>query len=219
MVLALTVVRDWQPILPVLALGICLALLEQSVTRSRGAVLSLVSVALLLPWSFRHEDALVAIGPLTITEAGLRFAGIFVLKMVSLFLLMSALLASAPLSAHAMAAGRLGVPSLFTQLLTLSWRYVFLLKEEWSRLRMALRVRGFRSRMDNHSRRTMGNALGTILVRGHDRADRVAHAMRTRGFDGRFRSLGAPPAKLADVAMVSIGMGLGIGVIGWDAIR
>ena len=61
--------------------------------------------------------------------------------------------------------------------------------DEFARLRTALRVRGFRNRADLHSYRTIGQVAGTLLVRSHERSERVGQAMRCRGFDGQFRSL------------------------------
>jgi cobalt/nickel transport system permease protein len=72
--------------------------------------------------------------------------------------------------------------------MVLTHRYIFVLGAELSRLRTALRVRGFRNRASRHSYRTVGHVAGTLLVRGYERAERVGQAMRCRGFDGRFRS-------------------------------
>jgi len=115
------------------------------------------------------------------------------------------LLGTAPLVVTLHAAQRLRVPGLFVQLTLLSYRYVFLLAEEFGRIRIALRVRGFRNRANRHSYRTIGQVTGTLLVRGNDRADRVNHAMRCRGFDGRFRCLHTFRTTISD-AMWSFGV-------------
>ena len=67
-------------------------------------------------------------------------------------------------------------------------------------LRVALRVRGFRLKANRHGYRTAGHAVGAMLVRGADRADRVAESMRARGFDGRFHTLIAEMSASALVA-------------------
>src|SRR5262249_2035450 len=81
-------------------------------------------------------------------------------------------------------------PGIGVHLALLTFRYIFLLADEFIRLRTALRVRAFRNRANFHSYRTAAHAAGTLLVRGHERAEQVSHAMRCRGFDGVFRSLG-----------------------------
>ena len=57
---------------------------------------------------------------------------------------------------------------------------------------------------------------GTLIVRGADRADGVAQAMRCRGFDGRFRSLTTFRTRLADVVMFILIVGVAGGLVAWD---
>jgi cobalt/nickel transport system permease protein len=98
----------------------------------------------------------------------------------------------------------------------LTYRYVFVLAEELRRLRIALRVRGYRNRPTRHSYRTMGHVAGTLLVRGYERAERVGQAMRCRGFDGRFRSLTAFHTTPADVLFFAVVLGGAGALVGWD---
>jgi cobalt/nickel transport system permease protein len=79
-------------------------------------------------------------------------------------------------------------------------------------------VRGFRNRANAHSYRTVGQAAGTLLLHGYERAERVSHAMRCRGFDGRFRSLAAFRTRRVDVLtlmMVSVGV---LALVGLDVL-
>jgi cobalt/nickel transport system permease protein len=70
--------------------------------------------------------------------------------------------------------------------------------------------------MDRHTYRTVGHVIGTLVVRGTERAEGVAHAMRCRGFDGRFRSLATFRTTMADVAFFGVSFATTIGVIVWD---
>jgi cobalt/nickel transport system permease protein len=108
-------------------------------------------------------------------------------------------MATTPLPNLFKAARAIYVPRLLVFLLLLTYRYVCLLLEEFGRLRVALRVRGFRNGADMHSYRTIGQVAGTMLVRGHERSERVAQAMRCRGFDGQFRSLHAFQTRVTDI--------------------
>lgn len=135
-------------------------------------------------------------GPTTWEWGGLRFsaAGVvaavaLILKTLAIVTLALVLVGTAPLHVTLLAAQRLRVPGLLVQILLMSYRYVFVLADEFDRIRTALRVRGFRNRANRHSYQTIGRVAGTLLVRGAERAERVAQAMRCRGFDGRFRSL------------------------------
>jgi cobalt/nickel transport system permease protein len=153
---------------------------------------------------------------LALTDAGLRLAATLAMKAVALVTLALTLLATAPVHVTLAAAGRLGVPRLFVQLTVLTYRYAFLLLDELNRLRMALRVRGFRNAVSGHAYRTVGQVTGTLLVRGSDRAEGVAHAMRCRGFDGHFRTLTTFRTRPADVLFFALIVGPAAALVAWD---
>jgi cobalt/nickel transport system permease protein len=100
----------------------------------------------------------------------------------------------------------------------LAYRYAFLLGDELRRLRLALRTRGFRPTADRHGYRTLGHVTGAILVRGADRAERVADAMRCRGFDGRFHTLTAFRTTPADVGAFLVAVVGTTGLVVWDQL-
>jgi cobalt/nickel transport system permease protein len=126
------------------------------------------------------------------------------------------LLTAAPFHVTLQAAHRLHVPGLLVQLTLLTYRYLFLLAGEFRRLRTALRVRGFRSGMNAHSYRTVAHVTGALLVRSHERAERVGQAMRCRGFDGTFRSLVEFRTSRADVLFFLLLSGSMLGLLAWD---
>jgi cobalt/nickel transport system permease protein len=135
------------------------------------------------------ESKTILVAGLRISLHGLDRVGVVLLKTLAVVTAMLIVLATAPLYDTLKAAQALHVPGLLVHILLLTMRYVFLLAEEFTRLRTALRVRGYKSRADLHSWRTVGHVAGTLLVRGSERAERVSQAMRCRGFDGTFRNL------------------------------
>jgi cobalt/nickel transport system permease protein len=147
-----------------------------------------------------------------------RFA-VAVLKTLAVVTLILILLATAPLQDTLKAAQSLRMPSLFVHLLLLTFRYVFLLAEEFGRLRTALRVRGFRNRADLHSWRTIGLVGGTLLVRGSERAERVSQAMQCRDFDGTFHSLCDFRTRAVDVMLFAAALAAAVGLLAWDVWR
>jgi cobalt/nickel transport system permease protein len=166
-----------------------------------GAVsLFLLLFALPLPFLLTGDGLVWHAGPVRLSAYGLTVAGLLALRTLTVVTLMLVVLATAPLDATLKAAHALRVPGLLVQLALLSYRYLFVLGDELARLRVALRVRGYRNRVSRHCYRTIGHVAGTLLVRGHERAERVGQAMRCRGFDGRFRSLTAFRTTAADVA-------------------
>ena len=159
------------------------------------------------------------VGWVTVSATGLQRFGAVLLKTLAVVTLLLILLATAPLPDTLKAAQCLHVPAVLVHILLLTVRYLFLLAEEFARLRTALRVRGFRSRADLHSWRTVGHVAGTLLVRGSERAERVGQAMRCRGFDGTFYSLHGFATRWSDVAGWATILLVAGGLLGWDVWR
>jgi cobalt/nickel transport system permease protein len=156
--------------------------------RRLSAVLGLLVVfALWLPFLVPGDGW--DIGAWHMSQPGLILGCLVAVKACTIVSLMLVLWATAPVHDTLKAAHALRVPGLIVQLLVLSQRYIHLLAEELRRLRIALRVRGYRHRPNMHSYRTVGHVTGSLLIRSYERAERVGQAMRCRAFDGRFRSL------------------------------
>jgi cobalt/nickel transport system permease protein len=188
-------------------------------TRLGLVVLIIAPFLVLLPFVRQEDVPTWQLGPITVSQAGLYAAGLLACKTMALVLLMLVLLATAPLPDTFKAAQRLRAPGLLVQLAVLTYRYVFVLGGELSRIRVALRVRGYRNRVSLHSYRTAGHVAGALLVRGFERADRVGQAMRCRGFDGRFRSLNDFRTELADLLLFTMILGGAVALLAWDVWR
>jgi cobalt/nickel transport system permease protein len=181
-----------------------------------GAVgIFLAPFLLSLPFLLHKREATFTLGPWTVPY-GLGVALLLAMKALAIVTLMLVVLATAPLDATLKAAHALRIPGLVVQLGLLTYRYAFVLASEWRRLRVALRVRGYRNRSTRHSYRTLGHVAGTLLVRGLERAERVSQAMRCRGFDGRFRSLTHFRTGARDVLAFAGTTGLTAGLLLWD---
>jgi cobalt/nickel transport system permease protein len=85
---------------------------------------------------------------------------------------------------HALHALRM--PEQLVQLLMFTTRYIETLREEYMRLRAAMKMRGFRPGTNWHTYRSFGYLVGMMLVRALERSERVLGAMKCRGFTGRF---------------------------------
>ena len=81
------------------------------------------------------------------------------------------------------------MPDKLVHLLLLTYRYVFVLDQEYGRLHRAIRTRGFVPRTGLHTYRTYAYLIGMLFVRAAARAERVHQAMICRGFRGKFHSL------------------------------
>jgi cobalt/nickel transport system permease protein len=183
------------------------------------AALALLPFLIVLPFTVDRGGPAWEWGWLHISAAGLLAAVTLGLKTLAIVMLALVVLGTAPLHVTLHAARRLHAPGLLVQLTLLTYRYIFLLVDEFHRLRTALRVRGFRNRMSRHSYRTIGRVTGTLLVRGAERAERVAQAMRCRGFDGRFRVLSEFRTRVTDVLLFVLIVGAAAALVVWDLWR
>jgi cobalt/nickel transport system permease protein len=141
----------------------------------------------------------LALGPwhIVATDAGvLRFTSIVARSLLSVQVAIL-LTATTPFPELLHALRHLGLPSLLVTIVSLMYRYLFVLTDEATRL---LRAREARSVGSGGSvvwrGRVAGHMVGQLFLRSYDRSDRVYNAMLARGMDGRHlilnpRALGA----------------------------
>lgn len=160
-----------------------------AVLRRLAAVNGLIALIwVVLPFTVPGE-ALVRLGPLGASAAGLGLALRITLKSNAIVLAFIALVATMPVATAGHALHRLRVPDKIVHLLLMTYRYLFVLEQEYLRLARAAKIRGFRPRTDRHTYRTYAYLVGMLCVRALERAERVRWAMLCRGFERRFVSL------------------------------
>jgi cobalt/nickel transport system permease protein len=143
---------------------------------------------LLLPFTFKGET-LAYIGSFAIYRPGVVLAAQITLKSNAILLAFIALIATMSLATLGHALHRLGVPEKIVQLLLMTYRYVFVIEQEYQRLIRAAKIRGFRPGTNANTYRTYSYVIGMLFVRAAARAERVHQAMLCRGFSGKFYSL------------------------------
>lgn len=94
----------------------------------------------------------------------------------------------------------LKMPERLVHLLMFTIRYIGTLREEYLRLRTAMKVRGFRPGTNWHTYRSYGYLVGMMLVRAVERSERILGAMKCRGFSGRIMMLHRFEATRVDLA-------------------
>lgn len=220
---AVLFLTGWPAALLALAGAASLATLARLPIRwcaSRLGVVLLVLVPFLVLLPFVHQEDCPAWtwGVFRFSLAGLVAALVLALKTLTVVLLVLVLLATAPLPTTFKAAQALRLPPLLVRLTDMTYRYIFVLAGELARLRVALRVRGFRNRPSWHTYRTIGHVAGTLLVRGYEQAERVEQAMRCRGFDGCYRTLNDFCTRAADVIAFAIIVCMAVALVLFDRL-
>jgi cobalt/nickel transport system permease protein len=120
---------------------------------------------------------------------GLSLALLLALKANAMVLWVIVLLGTLDFITFGHALRHLRVPAKLVHLLLFTVRYIDVLHGEYLRLRMAMKVRGFRPRVSWHTYRSFGYLVGMLLVRSLDRSERILAAMKCRGFRGQFHLL------------------------------
>ena len=131
-------------------------------------------------------DAILNLGPILLTKAGVLLAARLTLKSNGIILALIALMATCPVTAIGYAMKSLWIPEKIVYLFLITYRYIFVLEQEYQRLMMAAKIRCFRPGNNLHTYRTFAYLIGMLFVRASLRGERVYQAMCCRGFNGRF---------------------------------
>ena len=84
------------------------------------------------------------------------------------------------------------VPALLTDMIMLTYRFIFVLLEELERMRLARKARGFqggRSLLARKAFQVLANTIGMVFLRSYRRAGQVYAALLSRGYDGKARTI------------------------------
>jgi len=212
--------KNFEPL--VFSIFISFLLLSLAGVRFRilaGRLLAFNAMVLLfwgvLPFTFSGE-ALFQLGPLTATRPGVLLAALITLKANAIITAFIALVSTTPVSVMGHALLKLRIPQKIVHILLLTYRYVFVIEQEYERLSRAMRTRGFIPKTNTHTYRSYAYLVGMIFVRSLDRAQRVHQAMICRGFDGNFYSLNHFKFKTADYVVSPL---MATALIGLEAME
>ena len=172
-----------------LALAIALMLAAQlpsKRTLKRMAAMDGFIVLILLTLPFTVPGApLFEVFGLSGTKEGIIKASQIALKANAVVLTLLTLVGTMEAAILGHALHRLKVPQNLVHLLLFTVRYIEVLHEEFERLRIAMKARGFRPTNSMHTYKSYGYLVGMMLVKALERSERILNAMKCRGFTGR----------------------------------
>jgi cobalt/nickel transport system permease protein len=151
-------------------------------------------LAAALPWTALALGEPAAGGP----DAA-RFGASVLLRGFASILLLALLTATSAFHHLLWGLRKLRAPESLGQIVTLMYRQLFILIDEWRRATQARECRSA-GRLNLSRTSVYGKQLGVIFLRSWDRADRVHAAMMVRGFDGRLPLRSAQRMAMADFA-------------------
>ncbi len=141
---------------------------------------------------------------LSISAEGLALALLITIKTNALVLAFVVLIGTSSVVDLGHGLRVLKIPQKLCLLLLFSYRYIFVIYDEYRRLSRAAILRSFRPTSSMHTYQTYGNLFGMTLVKGWQRAGRVRDAMVLRGFSGEFVALSTVKICLADWLLVIV---------------
>lgn len=101
---------------------------------------------------------------------------------------------------------RLGLPAVMANLLMLTHKYILLLSDELSRMKVARRARGFaggRSLLDRYGLKVLSFTAGMVLVRASWKAERAYDGLRSKGYTGEMVTKVRSPIRARDLLFAS----------------
>lgn len=182
--------------------------------RLRYPSVVIFAVVLFLPFAASGQ-ALWSLAGFTVTVEGLNAALLVAVRFYAIIVTAIIFLGAAPVLEHVRAAREMGVPDLLTDLALLVVRYIEILSADLRQMRIAMRLRG-ESGGSWRGIRSFMWLLASLLLRSHERSERVYRAMRLRGYGhpvSHQRGLAtrsALKARKRDWAMVSAFVGFAV---------
>ncbi len=144
----------------------------------------IVFLWLTLPLTYGGEQT-IRFGSIALSQEGIHIATLITLKANAIILALIALLGTSTIAHLGHALDSLGLSKRLCFLLLFSYRYIFVIHNEYKKLSRALKIRCFVPATNIHTYRTYGYLFGMTLVRSWNRASRVHQAMLLRGFNGQ----------------------------------
>ncbi|PKF61592.1 cobalt ECF transporter T component CbiQ [Psychromonas sp. psych-6C06] len=179
--------------LPVL-LGLFIALflvkisrlnIKRALRRVVAMDLFMLTLICVLPFT-TPGDAMFSVFGLSASWQGLAHALLITFKANAVLLVLFSLVATMSASTLGHALAHLKVPDKLVHLLLFMVRYLDVISDEYKKMRRAMQARAFVMQTNRHTWKSMGYLFGMLLIRSIERAERIANAMKCRGFCGRF---------------------------------
>lgn len=143
---------------------------------------------LTLPLTYGGKE-FISFGPLELCTEGILLASLITVKTNAIITCLMALICTSTIADLGHALERLGLPQRLCFLLLFSYRFIFVIHEEYQRLLRAAKIRNFSPGSNLHTYRTFGYLFGMTLVKSYNRSQRVHQAMLLRGFNGKLVAL------------------------------
>ena len=135
---------------------------------------------------------IASFGGITLSYRGIeyvKFAAMIVLKALTAVMLIFPMVGTSRMDITIKALEGLHLPNKLVQMFAFTYRYIFVLDDEFTRMDRSLASRGFKRRGNLYTLTTISKAIAMLFVNSYERADRVFYAMRSKGYTGKIATL------------------------------
>jgi len=148
---------------------------------------------IIIPFTLTHTGVGIAsFGAIVVSYRGFEsvlFAAMIVLKALTSVMLIFPMIGTSRIDITIKALEGLHLPNQLVQMFAFTYRYIFVLSDEFMQTERSLASRGFKRRTDMYTIVTISKAIAMLFVKSYERADRVFYAMRSKGYSGNIATL------------------------------
>ncbi len=155
-----------------------------AVKRIRLVFFFLFPLLIIMPVTVDGNE-FVSISGISLSIEGLLYSSLIVIRAMAAVTLALIMLATTRFDVTMKALYALGVPGILVQMLMFTYRYIFVISDEFSRMWKAMECKGFRLKANYYGLSILGNTLGMLIIKSYDRTSRVYQSMLSKGYGGR----------------------------------
>lgn len=155
---------------------------------------------------------ILSLGPLAVSAEGLSFAVLVSIRSVTAILLVVTMLGTQRFDTTLRALALLRVPGIIIQMLLFTYRYIYVMIDEFLRIWSSMRAKGYTFRFSRHGLTMIGNLIGMLLIKSYERAERVYQAMIAKGYTGKPVSFATFRVTVLDGLFCVVALALAVGI-------
>ncbi|ADI74727.1 cobalt ABC transporter, inner membrane subunit CbiQ [Methanohalobium evestigatum Z-7303] len=123
----------------------------------------------------------------SVTLEGLKIGLLIFLRATAALIIAFLMLATNRFDTVIKALYMLKLPNAVVQMIVFSYRYIFVLVDEFQNMKKSMSAKGFEIKANRYGLSTIGNLIGMLLVKSYERGERVHKSMISKGYEGKPR--------------------------------
>ncbi|MDK2920268.1 MAG: cobalt/nickel transport system permease protein [Candidatus Petromonas sp.] len=131
---------------------------------------------------FSKGTIMFKLGPLALKREGITAMILITVRFFCILTIIVTLFETTPFLTIIKVMNSLGIPSILTDMIMFTYRYIFLVIENLLNMQMAMRLRGFRNR-NLKDIVCLSSLVGSLFIRSYEQSERIYYAMVLRGYE------------------------------------